>query len=667
MTLRPHVHHPIACVRASALSVICLAVLSSGCSRGPAATSTTGSDATPLTAQTNAAVAKAHDLSDPNSFADAKRGFIAAPTGQVKNAAGAVIWDFDSYAFVKGAAPATVNPSLWRQALLNNQIGLFKVMDGIYQLRGFDLANITLIEGKTGWIVVDTLTAKETATAAMAFARQHLGNKPVSAVIFTHSHADHFGGALGVISAEEAQSRKVPVVAPVGFMEEATSENVMMGVAMARRSTYMYGGRLPRNATGSVDTGLGKAVAYGQLGILPPTVLVDQPAQELVIDGVRFVFHNVPGSEAPSEFVFYLPDLKAFGGAELLSHTLHNLYTLRGAKVRDALKWAGYLDESLNHTAEAEVVFTQHHWPVWGQARIREFIANQRDAYKFIHDQTVRMINAGLTATEIAETLTMPKPLNDYLNVHGYYGTVSHNVKAVYQHYMGWFDAHPSNLNALPPVDAGKRYVAMAGGMDKLMTAAQTAFDAGDYRWAAEVLKHAVYADPKHTAARELLARSFEQMGYVAESAPWRNFYLTGAFELRNGVPEKGITLEMMADMLQHTPIERFLERMAASIDGAKAGDANLKINLTFSDLKETYVLQLQNAVMHFRKAQPDATANATLTLTKPFFLKMMTGQAGAKDLLLSDQTKIEGSKIDLGRFFGLIEKAPGTFPIVTR
>jgi alkyl sulfatase BDS1-like metallo-beta-lactamase superfamily hydrolase len=340
---------------------------------------------------------------------------------------------------------------------------------------------------------------------------------------------------------------------------------------------------------------------------------------------------------------------------------------LRGAKVRDALKWAGYLDESLNHTAEAEVVFTQHHWPVWGQARIREFIANQRDAYKFIHDQTVRMINAGLTATEIAETLTMPKPLNDYLNVHGYYGTVSHNVKAVYQHYMGWFDAHPSNLNALPPVDAGKRYVAMAGGMDKLMTAAQTAFDAGDYRWAAEVLKHAVYADPKHTAARELLARSFEQMGYVAESAPWRNFYLTGAFELRNGVPEKGITLEMMADMLQHTPIERFLERMAASIDGPKAGDANLKINLTFSDLKETYVLQLQNAVMHFRKAQPDATANATLTLTKPFFLKMMTGQAGAKDLLLSDQTKIEGSKIDLGRFFGLIEKAPGTFPIVTR
>jgi alkyl sulfatase BDS1-like metallo-beta-lactamase superfamily hydrolase len=395
----------------------------------------------------------------PKTFEDAKRGFIAAPSGQVKDAAGNVIWDFDSYAFVKGAAPATVNPSLWRQALLNNQIGLFKVTEGIYQLRGFDLANITLIEGKTGWIVVDTLTARETATAAMAFARKHLGDKSVSAVIFTHSHVDHFGGALGVIPAEEAKARKIPVVAPAGFMDEATSENIMMGVAMARRSMFMYGSRLPRDAKGSVDTGLGKAVAYGQVGILPPTVLVDQAHQELLIDGLRFVFHNVPGSEAPSEFVFYIPEKKAFGGAEMLSHTLHNLYTLRGAKVRDALKWSNYIDESLAYAADAEVVFNQHHWPVWGKARIREFITKQRDTYKFIHDQTVRQMNAGLTAPEIAEVMTLPTSLDDYMNVHGYYGTVRHNVKAVYQHYLGWFDAHPSNLDALPPVEAGKRYV----------------------------------------------------------------------------------------------------------------------------------------------------------------------------------------------------------------
>ncbi len=641
------------------------ALLGLGCSRAPETVSAGAPSA--FTRDANAAVAKAQDLADPKSFEDAKRGFIAAPSGQVRDAAGKVIWDFNSYAFVEGGAPDTVNPSLWRQALLNNQIGLFKVAEGIWQLRGFDLANITLIEGKTGWIVVDTLTARETATAAMAFARKHLGDKPVSAVIFTHSHVDHFGGALGVISAEEVARRKVPVVAPAGFMEEATSENVMMGVAMARRSMYMYGSRLPRDAKGSVDTGLGKAVAYGQVGILPPTVLVEQAHQELTIDGLRFVFHNVPGSEAPSEFVFYLPEKKAFGGAEMLSHTLHNLYTLRGAKVRDALKWSHYIDESLAYVADAEVVFNQHHWPVWGRERIREFITKQRDTYKFIHDQTVRQMNAGLTGPEIAETLRMPKPLDDYLNVHGYYGTLRHNVKAVYQHYLGWFDAHPSNLDPLPPVEAAKRYVALAGGMDKVLAAAQAAFDAGDYRWAAEVLKHAVYADGKNAAARDLLARCFEQLGYVAESAPWRNFYLTGALELRQGPPDKGITLDILLDMLHYTPIERFLERMAASLDGAKAADTKLTINLSFSDLKENYVLQVENAVLHFRKAPPAREANATLTLTKAFFLQMMTGQAGAKDLLTSKQTKIDGSTIDLARFFSLIEKAPGVFPIVTR
>ncbi len=653
---------PIINRAAIAFSVVLLAA----CGKTTSSNEVAG-DASAKTLQANAEAAKSADLSDPAAFADAKRGFIAAPTGQVKNAAGEVIWDFDAFAFVKGPAPATVNPSLWRQALLNNQMGLFKVTDGIWQLRGFDLANITLIEGKTGWIVVDTATSRETSSAAMAFARQHLGNKPVSAVVFTHSHADHFGGVMGVIPAEEVKARSVPIVAPAGFMEEATSENLMMGGAMPRRSMYMYGDRLPRSAKGLVDNGLGKAVAYGQVGIMEPTIVVDKPEQELVLDGVRFIFYNVPGSEAPSEFTFYLPERKAFGGAELMSHTLHNLYTLRGAKVRDALKWSNYLDASLAQTAQAEVIFTQHHWPVWGQANIQTFIVKQRDVYKFIHDQTVRLINAGLTAPEIAEALKLPKSLNDFLNIHGYYGTVRHNAKAVYQFYMGWFDANPANLDALPPVDAGKRYVELGGGADKLVAAAQKAFDAGDYRWAAELLKHVVYADAKNQAARELMAKAFDQLGYMAESAPWRNFYLTGALELRQGPPEKGLTIAMMRDMLAHTPIERFLERMAASIDGAKAADLNLKINLVFSDLKESYVLQFENAVLHFHKAPPAPDANATLTLTKDFFLKMMTGGAGAKDLLLSDQTKIEGSTIDLGRFFALIEKSPGTFPIVTR
>ena len=344
---------------ASLLAGTAMLALTAACA-STAAPATAQSPASPTVIKANAAVAQAADLSDPVNFADAQRGFIAAPTGQVKDEQGRVVWDFDAFSFVKGPAPATVNPSLWRQALLNNHVGLFKVRDGIWQLRGFDLANISLIQGKTGWIVVDTGTARETAAFAMAFARQHLGDQPVSAVVFTHSHIDHFGGALGVISAEEAKQRKVPVVAPVGFMEEATSENVLMGTAMGRRSLYMYGNRLPTSAEGVVDNGLGKAVAHGRVGLLPPTVVVEKPDEEMLLDGVRFVFHNVPGSEAPSEFTFSLPDLKAFCGAELMGQTLHNLYTLRGAKVRDALKWSGYLDDALTQTAGAEVVFTQH-------------------------------------------------------------------------------------------------------------------------------------------------------------------------------------------------------------------------------------------------------------------------------------------------------------------
>lgn len=632
--------------------------------RRPAAQA--GGDVTATTQQANEAVAGTYDLADARTFEDAKRGFIAAPKGQVKNAADEVIWDFDSFAFVQGKAPPTVNPSLWRQALLNNQIGLFKVSDGIYQLRGFDLANISLIEGKTGWIVVDTLTSRETAAAALRFARQHLGDKPVSALIFTHSHADHFGGALGVISADEAAHRKVPIVAPEGFMEEATSENLLAGTAMGRRSMYMYGSRLERSPKGLVDDGLGKAVAYGSVGILQPNVIVNKTPQEMTLDGVRFVFQNAPGSEAPAELTFYLPEKKAYCGAEVMSHTMHNLYTLRGAKVRDASKWSGYIDQTLARASEAEVFFGQHHWPVWGRERIREFMVNQRDVFRYTHDQTLRMLNAGLTGSEIAEQIKLPKSLDDFLNVHGYYGTLRHNAKAVYQFYMGWFDANPAHLDPHPPKEAGRRYVELAGGMDKLIAAAQTAYDKGDYRWAAELLSRAVFADPGQKEAKTLLALTYDQLGYVAESAPWRNFYLTGAYELRNGVPDKGVAPGMLLDMLAHTPIERFLEAMAANLNGPAAANANFKINLVFSDLKESHVLWIEHAVLHHKRGEPEADANATLTLTKPLFLKMVVGTAGVKDTLLSDELKVGGSTIDLVRFFALIDKAPGNFAIVT-
>lgn len=612
------------------------------------------------------ALAERLDLAADVALEDARRGFVAAPEGRVLGADGRAIWDFAAFDFVADEAPPTVNPSLWRQALLNNQVGLFEVTEGIWQLRGFDLANMTLVEGERGWIVIDPLTARETAAAALAFARRHLGDRPVTAVVYTHSHMDHFGGVLGVVSAEEAAARAIPIVAPAGFMEEATSENLLAGPAMGRRSLYMYGDRLPRSPTGVVDNGLGKAVAYGSFGLLPPTIEVEQQGEEITLDGVPFVFHDMPGAEAPAELTFYLPEHRAFCGAELLSHTLHNLYTLRGAKVRDGLRWAGYLDQVLELAGEAEVLFNQHHWPVWGSAEIAAFVRLQRDTYAYIHDQSVRMMNAGLTGGEIAEALEMPPALDRFLSTRGYYGTVKHNARAVYQYYMGWYDAHPANLDPLPPIEASARYLELAGGVDAAVAAAQAAYEEGDYRWAAELLKHAVYAEPEHGGARELLAATFEQLGYQAEAASWRNVYLTGALELRQGPPERGVAREAFLELLQHTPIERFLEAMAASIDGPRAGDLSLRINLVFRDLGETYVLSLQNGVLRHRAGAPDPEADATLALSKDFFLRMMTGSAGPVALLTSDETEITGSTIDLARFFRLLDQAPGTFPIVT-
>ncbi len=638
----------------------------SGCSK-QTGVGGTASEATATTQAANAQLAKELKLDDPQDFEDAKRGFMARPKGKIMADDGSVLHDFDAYQFVTGQAPDTVNPSLWRHARLNAEIGLFKVTDGIYQLRGFDIANITLIEGKTGWIVVDALTSRESAAAAMAFARQQLGDKPVTALVFTHSHIDHFGGALGILSPKDVADRQVPVVASNGFMEEATSENVMVGTAMGRRSSYQFGRDLPRSTKGNVDTGLGKNVVYGTFGILTPTKLITQPTEELVLDGVRFVFHNVPGAEAPAEMTFSIPDKKAYGGAENLAQTMHNLLPVRGAKVRDALRWSSYMDQALDQMDGIEVYFGQHNWPVWGNDRITQFIKTHRDVYKYTHDQTVRLINAGLTPREIADTIKLPKSLSEHFGARGYYGALRHNVKAVYQFYLGAYDGNPANLDPLPPQESAKHYLALIGGSDKAVAAAQTAFDKGDYRWAAELLNHAVFGDPANKAAKELLAKTYEQMGYAAEAATWRNSYLTAAAELRNGPPTKGISRAGFIEMLMQTPVERFLEAMAGGLDGPAAEGKDLKINLVLSDIKESYVLWIENAVLHFRKAAPASDANATLTLTKPIFIKMMAGTAGVKDTLLSDDLQIGGSKFDLVRFFGLIDKAPGTFAIVTK
>jgi len=645
--------------------VLAALMLTSGCGKEQIIKSASG-DAMQATFTANRIMAQSLNFNDRQDFEEAERGLIARPEGKIRAEDGSVLIDFDHFKFIAGDAPPTVNPSLWRHAMLNAEYGLFKVTDGIYQLRGFDIANMTLIEGKTGWIVVDTLTCREVAAYALAFARKHLGDKPVSAVVITHSHVDHFGGVMGVISPKEAARRKLPVIAPDGFMEESISENVLVGIAMVRRSTYQFGKDLERSARGVVDGGIGKEATYGNVGIIKPGILIGKAREELDVDGVRFVFYNNPHTEAPAEMTFLIPEKKAYCGAEILSHSMHNLLTLRGAKVRDSLRWGDYLDEALQHASSADVYFGQHNWPVWGRDRIQEFITKHRDVYLYTHDQTVRLINAGYTPREIADQIKLPKSLASYFGARGYYGDMRHNVKAVYQNYLGFYDGNPANLNPLPPQESARCYMELIGGADKAIAAAKAAFDKGDYRWAAELLNHVVFAAPENKEARALLARTHEQMAYQSESAIWRNSYLMAARELRHGVPKKGYDRSKSIDIMENTPMEYFLKAMAASLNGPDAEEKNWKINLLFSDTGQSFVLWIENAVLHHRAAKPAADANATLMLTRPLFLKMLIGKAGVKDTLFSDELKISGSKTDLIRFFSLFDKTSAAFPIVT-
>lgn len=622
--------------------------------------------ASQFTEAKNQAVAKELPLADAQDFEDAKRGLLAGDGDVViKDDAGKTVWDTSAYGFVKGDAPPSVNPSLWRQAKLNDVHGLFKVTDGIYQVRGYDLSNMTLIEGRSGWIVVDPLTSRETAAAALDLARKTLGEKPVVAVIFTHSHVDHFGGVDAVLPTGAAREQ-MRIVAPRGFIEEATSENVYAGTAMGRRATYMYGMPLARSERGHVDTGLGKAPARGRIDIAEPTDLVDHTPQEMEIDGVRFVFQYAPDSEAPAELTFYLPDKKAFCAAEIATHNMHNLYTLRGAKVRDALKWSSYLDEVLGRFGDAEVVFASHHWPVWDNARVVDFLEKQRDTYRYLHDQTLRLANEGHTSRQIAEELELPPSLRLVFADRSYYGTIRHNAKAVYQQYFGWYDGNPAHLDPLPPVEESVKYVEAMGGKAEVLRKAREAFERGDYRWSATILDHLVFADPNDKEARELLARTYDQLGYQAEAGPWRDVYLTGALELRSDSHGSGVDIAAAAGLLAHLPPDLFFASMATRLNGPKAVGTQLRINFIFTDLNESYVIDVENAVLHHHRAEPDPRATATLKLTKAFLVRLATGQAGLKDMLFSSDLDVDGSRTDLFSFFSLLDKPSGNFPIVT-
>lgn len=615
----------------------------------------------------NQALQKALPFSDQQDFEDASRGLIASePDLLIKTDGGEVVWNPSAYRFIKGDSPASVNPSLWRQAGLNNIHGLFEVSAGIYQVRGYDLSNMTIIEGDSGWIVVDPLTSRETAAAAINLARKHLDPKPVVAIIFTHSHIDHFGGVLGVLSAKEIETGNIRIIAPEGFMHEATSENIIAGTAMSRRAMYMYGKQLARSERGHVGSGLGKSPAFGTFGILEPTEIVDHTPQTLEIDGLEFIFQNAPGSEAPAELTFYLPELKAYNAAEVTSHNLHNLYTLRGAKVRDGLKWSNYIDEVIMLFGGAEVYLASHHWPIWGNERIIEFLKVQRDTYKYIHDQTVRMFNEGLTPGEIAELLELPASLQKTFSNRSYYGTVRHNARAVYQAYLGWYDGNPANLNPLPPVEAGKRYVESMGGAQAVLSKAGLAYEAAEYRWSAELLNHLVMTEPGNVDARTLLAQTYDQLGYQAESGPWRDVYLSAAYELRHGPAEKGFDISIMKDILSETPVVNFFDSMAVRLNGPDAEDIELSVNIFFTDLGESYHLNIENAVLHHRVSLLDKEADATLKLTHDLFIRMLIGQVGLKETLFSDDLEVEGSTVALLRFFSLFDKPKGTFNIVT-
>jgi len=622
---------------------------------------------TEMTRRMNNRVRETLPLDDQGDFEQARRGMIAsAPHLQIKDADDALIWDMPSFDFIDGPAPVSVNPSLWRQAKLNNIHGLFEVTPGIYQLRGFDLANMTLIEGDTGWIVVDPLTTRETASAALAFAGQHLERLPVAAVIFTHSHIDHFGGALGVLSADEADRRHVPIIAPQGFMDEATSENIIAGVAMGRRAAYQFGRNLPASARGYVDTGLGKRVPFGNFGILAPNTIVDRTPQAMTVDGVRFVFQYTPESEAPAEMTFYLPDLKALCGADVILRSMHNLYTLRGAKVRDALKWSHYIDDAIDLFGDADIYFASHHWPIWGNKAVIDFLEKQRDLYQYIHDQTMRLANAGYTPREIAEQVTLPDSLDTFFANRGYYGTLSHNTKAVYQAYLGWYDGNPAHLNPLPPEESAKRYVAFMGGAEAILSKARNSFDEGDYRWVAEVLNHLVFAEPNRQEARLLLARAYDQLGYQAESGIWRNVYLTAAHELRHGAPDNGLDMDKAYELIKRTPPSKFFDSMAVRLDGPAAAGKAMLLNILFTDIGENYVLTLKNAVLRHKASRPDPGADVTLNITHDLFVRMLTGRAGLKETLFSDQLDVSGSRTDLLAFLMLLDRPEGDFNIVT-
>ncbi|MFN6545918.1 alkyl/aryl-sulfatase [Mycolicibacterium nivoides] len=626
--------------------------------------------ATEATRAANKKVLDTLPFNERGDFEDAQRNLVGRPdTLTIKNADGDVIWDLEEYKkYISGDKPApdTVNPSLWRNAQLCMEYGLFKVADRIYQVRGYDLSNITFVQGDTGWIVVDTAISPETAKAALDLANQHLGARPIVAVIHSHSHVDHYGGVRGIVNQADVDSGKVKIIAPQAFVEDAVSENVIAGNAMSRRAIYMYGALLPRNAEGGVNGGLGMTVSTGVPTLIIPTDIITTTGQKMTIDGVDMEFQMTPGTEAPTEMNTFFPQFKAMWMAENTTNTMHNLLTLRGAQVRDARIWAKFLDDTIRvYGPNTEVKFQSHHWPMWGNAKIIDYWKKQRDMYKYMHDQSVRMMNQGLVGSEIAEEIQFPPELGNFWPDRGYYGTLKHNSRAVYQRYMGWYDGNPSDLDDLPPADAAKKYVEYMGGEAAILDKAKKDFDNGNYRWTAMVLKQVVFANPDSVDGKNLLADSYEQMGYQAESGPWRSVYLQGAYELRNGVPTAGGTDTASPDTIEAMPPEMMFDYLGVRLNGPKAAGKNIKLNVTFDDLKQDYTLFVENGVLNYAPGKI-GDANASLTLSKETMNQIQMGKLKLDDGINQKKVTVDGNRDSVTEFIGLMDTFPFWFNIVT-
>ena len=622
------------------------------------------------TAGLNRSVLERLPFEDRRDFEDAARGLIAPlPDGPVLSESGIFAFDPERLAFVDGEAdaPDTVNPSLWRQAALIAKGGLFQVCDRIFQVRNMDLSNMTLIEGDTGLIVVDPLISMETARAALELYFQHRPRVPVVAVVHSHSHVDHYGGVRGVVDQADVDSGKVRIIAPEGFLEAAVSENVLAGNVMSRRSQYQFGPLLAADPQGTVGAGIGTGVSLGTITLIPPTEEVTPERSRLEIDGLEFEFMLTPDTEAPAEMHWYIEELSALTAAENCLHTLHNTYPIRGAQVRDPLAWSRYLNETLLKWGDrAEVMYGMHHWPVWGSDRIREMLTLGRDAYRYINDETLRLANHGLTPEEIAEQVSFPDRVARHWATREYYGTVSHNVKATYTRYLGWFDGNPARLNPLPPVESANRYVEYMGGADAVLARAREAYEAGEYRWVAQVVNHVVFDDPANQSARDLAADAMEQLGYQCESATWRNAYLTGAQELRLGTPDLPIAPESASpDTIAAMSLPMLFNFLAIRLNGERAPEAELRLNLVLTDTSEKAALEVVNGVLNHFEGLHLEDADTTLSLDRETLGMLVAGKLDPAGAVEAGKLSGDPSIAPLEELFAMLDTFSLWFPVI--